>query len=100
LQSAEGALEEAKAQLGTAKVALGDTELRADASGVITARSLENGQVVAAAQPVFSLARNGDRDAIFDVDEGVFFGDIEDGPVSLRLVADPNVTAIGISQRF
>jgi multidrug efflux pump subunit AcrA (membrane-fusion protein) len=52
LKSAEASLEDAKAQLGKAKEALGDTELRADAAGVITARRLETGQVVQAAQPV------------------------------------------------
>jgi multidrug resistance efflux pump len=46
LRNAEASLEAAKAQLGTAKDALSYTELRAGASGVITARSLEAGQVV------------------------------------------------------
>jgi RND family efflux transporter MFP subunit len=95
LKSAEASLEDAKAQRGKAKEALGDTELRADAAGVITARRLEAGQVVQAAQPVFSLAQDGDRDAIFEVNEEVFFGDIEGGDVSLRLLSDPNVTALG-----
>ncbi len=95
LKSAEASLEDAKAQFGKAKEALGDTELRADAAGMITARRLEIGQVVQAAQPVFSLAQDGDRDAIFDVNEEVFFGDIEIGDVALSLVSDPNVTAVG-----
>jgi membrane fusion protein, multidrug efflux system len=95
LKSAEASLEDVKAQLGRAKEALGDTELRADAAGVITARRLETGQVVQAAQPVFSLAQDGDRDAIFDVNEETFFGDIEGGDVSLRLLSDPKVTALG-----
>jgi RND family efflux transporter MFP subunit len=95
LRSAEGSLESAKAQLGTAKDALGNTELRAGAAGVITARSVEVGQVVQSAQPVFTLAQDGDRDAIFDVDESAFFGDFEGDQVSLMLVSDPNVTAIG-----
>ena len=69
LRTAEGALEAAKAQLGTAKDALGYTELRAEAAGVITARNLEVGQVVQAAQPVFTLAQDGERDAVFDVYE-------------------------------
>jgi membrane fusion protein, multidrug efflux system len=95
LQSAEGSLEAAKAQLGTAKDALGYSELRAGAPGVITARNLEAGQVVQAAQSAFSLAQDGERDAVFDVYESIFFGDFDGGPVSLTLVADPNVTAIG-----
>ena len=71
LQSAEASLQDAKAQLGTAKEELGDTELRASAAGVITARKLEIGQVVDAGQSVFTLAQDGDRDAIFDVDERI-----------------------------
>jgi multidrug efflux pump subunit AcrA (membrane-fusion protein) len=65
LRTAEGSLEAAKAQLGTAKDALGYTELRADAAGVISARSLEVGQVLEAAQAAFTLAHDGDRDALW-----------------------------------
>jgi len=95
LRNAEGSLEAAKAQLGTAKDALGYTELRAGASGVMTARSLEVGQVVQAAQPVFTLAQDGDRDAVFDVYESIFFGDYDASHVSLALLSDPSVTATG-----
>jgi membrane fusion protein, multidrug efflux system len=95
LRVAEASLETAKAQLGRAKDALGDTELRARAAGVITARNIEVGQVVDAAQRAFTLAQDGERDAVFDVDESIFFGDFESGPVSLTLVSDPNVTAAG-----
>ena len=95
LRSAESTLESAQAQLGTAKDALGYTELRAGAAGVITTRSLEVGQVVQAAQPVFTLAQDGDRDAVFDVYESIFFGDFNGDQISLALVADPSVTATG-----
>src|SRR4029077_954292 len=67
LRVAEGSLETAKARLGRAKDALGDTELRARAAGVITARSIEVGQVVDPAQRAFTLAQDGERDAVFDV---------------------------------
>jgi membrane fusion protein, multidrug efflux system len=95
LRSTESSLEAAKAQLGTAKEAVGYTELRAGAAGVITARSLEVGQVVQAAQPVFTLAQDGDRDAVFDVYESLFFGDYDGDQVSLVLLSDPSVTATG-----
>ena len=62
---------------------------------MITARSLEVGQVVQAAQSVFTLAQDGERDAVFDVPESMFFGDVEHGHVSLALVSDPDVTASG-----
>jgi RND family efflux transporter MFP subunit len=93
LRSAESALEAAKAQLGTAKDAFAYTELRAGAAGVITVRNFEVGQVVQVAQPAFSLAQDGEREAVFDVDE-FFLGEL-DGPMALRLVSDPHVTAIG-----
>src|ERR1700738_5627556 len=83
LRTAQSALESAKSQLGTAREALGDTELHAPAGGVITARNLEVGQVVQATQSVFTLAQDGERDAVFDVPESMFFGDVEHGGVSL-----------------
>jgi membrane fusion protein, multidrug efflux system len=95
LRTAEGVLDSAKAQLGTSKDALGYTALRAEAAGVITARNLEVGQVVQAAQPVFSLAQDGERDAVFDVYESIFFGDLDGSRVSLALVSDAGVTASG-----
>jgi RND family efflux transporter MFP subunit len=95
LRTAEGSLERAKAQLGTAKDALGYTELRATASGIITARSLEVGQVVEAGHPVFSLAQDGERDAVFEIYEAILFGDFDGGPISLGLLSNPSVKATG-----
>ena len=95
LRTAQSTLESAKSQLGTAREALGDTELHARAAGVITARNLEVGQVVQAAQSVFTLAQDGERDAVFDVPESMFFGDVAGGRVSLALVSDSDVTATG-----
>jgi RND family efflux transporter MFP subunit len=95
LRTAESTLDAAKAQLGTAKDALGYTELHAGAAGVITSRSLEVGQVVQSAQQVFTLAQDGDRDAVFDVAESTFFADMDSRRVSLRLVSDPDATAVG-----
>ena len=95
LRTAQSTLESAKAELGRTSEALGDTELHARAAGVITARSLEVGQVVQAAQSVFTLAQDGERDAVFDVPESMFLGDMEGGRVSLALVSGPDMTAVG-----
>jgi membrane fusion protein, multidrug efflux system len=100
LRTAQSTLESAKAELGRTREALGDTELRARASGVITARSLELGQVVQAAQTVFTLAQDGERDAVFDVPESMFFADVEHGRVSLALVSDSAVTATGYTREI
>lgn len=94
LGGAKSALEVAKAQLGTAKDALTYTELRASAAGVITVRNLEAGQVAQAALSVFTLAQDGDRDAVFDVHE-TFFREAESDRIALALVSDPAVTATG-----
>lgn len=94
LKTAEGALEAARAQLGTSKDALGYTALRAEADGVVTARNIETGQVVQAAQPAFSLAQDGERDAVFDIYESVI-GNADSRSVSLALVSDAGVTASG-----
>ena len=41
------------------------------------------------------LAQDGERDAVFDVPESMFFDDMEHDRVSLALVSDPDVTATG-----
>ncbi|HTO63467.1 MAG TPA: efflux RND transporter periplasmic adaptor subunit [Bradyrhizobium sp.] len=95
LRTAEGVLEAAKAQLGSANDALGHTALRAEAAGVITTRNLEIGQVVQAAQPVLALAQDGERDAVFEIYESALFADLDGRQISLALVSDPSVTASG-----
>ena len=57
--------------------ALTYTELRASASGIITARNIEVGQVAQSAQSAYTLAEDGARDAVFDVYESVFLTPLE-----------------------
>jgi membrane fusion protein, multidrug efflux system len=95
LRVAEGSLETAKAQLGTAKDALAHTELRADAAGTITTRAIEVGQVAQSARAAFTLAHDGDRDAVFDVFEAAFSFKSERDKIALALVSDRTVTATG-----
>ena len=71
------------------------TELRADADGIITARNAEAGQVVAQAQPVFTLARDGPRDAVFNVHEWALANVAADKGLAVSLVSDPAVTTLG-----
>jgi len=94
LRTTQSTLESARAELGRAREALDDTELHARADGVITARTLEVGQVVQSAQSVFALARDGELDAVFDVPESMFTGNVESGRVSLALLSG-DVTATG-----
>lgn len=95
-RTAQGTLESAQAQLGTARDQLTHTSLRAGVAGTVTARNVEVGQVVQAAQTMFTLAQDGPRDAVFNVYESVFVHEpSEDGMIDLALVSDPSVTAKG-----
>jgi len=95
LRTAEGSLESAKAQLGTSHDALSYTELRADADGIVTVRNAEAGQVVQAAQTMFTVARDGPRDAIFEVYESLLFEKPSEPKIKLALVSDPSVETEG-----
>ena len=67
LRSAQAQLNQAQSDLKLAEDQLSYTELRAEADGIITAQKAEVGQVVAQAQTIFVLARDGARDAVFNV---------------------------------
>ncbi|TIP86820.1 MAG: efflux RND transporter periplasmic adaptor subunit [Mesorhizobium sp.] len=95
LTTAQGSLEVAQASLETALDALSHTELKADADGVITSRSVEAGQVVSAAQPALTLARDGPRDASFDVFEAFFLPGRPTREVEVAPVGDRARTARG-----
>jgi multidrug efflux pump subunit AcrA (membrane-fusion protein) len=70
--SAQSALAAAQAQLANAREQLSYSNLVAEAPGIITERQAEVGQVVQATMPMFSLARDGARDAVFNVRIAVY----------------------------
>lgn len=94
-RTAQASRADARARLGTARDHLSDTVLRAGVPGVITARNAEMGQVVQTAQTVFSIAQDGPRDAVFNVNESIFTHELADPAIALTLVSDPAVTATG-----
>jgi membrane fusion protein, multidrug efflux system len=67
--TAQGRMDQAKSQLESAEHNLAYTELRADASGVITAVQGEAGQVVAQGQSVARLARTDELEILVGVPE-------------------------------
>lgn len=93
LNAAQGGLETSKAQLGTAADALGYTTLRASASGIITARNVEIGQVSQSSQSSYTLAQDGARDAVFDVYEAIFLQKLDGDSIQVSLVSNPKITA-------
>lgn len=80
----------ASAQLDNARRQLTFTDLRADADGVIIARTAEVGQVAKATQPIFTLAKDGPRDAIFDVQEALYLRNQPQRNLSLSLISTPD----------
>ena len=68
--AAQGEVDAARESLAVARNQAAYTQLRAPRDGVIAARQAEAGQVVAAGQPVFSLAADGEREVAFAVPEG------------------------------
>ncbi len=94
-QTAQSAVEAATAMLKNAKDQVSFTELRADAEGVVTAVSAEPGEVVQAGQRIIQLARQGGRDAVFDVPAQVIRSAPADPLITVFLTDDPAVKADG-----
>ncbi len=95
LRSSRSALKAAEAQLANAREQLSYTALVADAAGVITERQAEVGQVVQATVPIFSLARDGGRDAVFNVYESLLLGPGSEQSIVVSLLDNPKIQARG-----
>jgi RND family efflux transporter MFP subunit len=94
-RSAAAQLEQARAQLNQAENQLSYTVLRAGAPGIIVSRMAEAGQVVSQAQPVYTLALDGPRDAVFNVHEWALANLVMEKGLAVSLVSDHAVTARG-----
>lgn len=95
LESARGDLAALKAQQANARDQLSYTELVAVADGIITARHVEEGQVVQAATPVFSLAHDGEREAVFAAYESLLESDQPGRRVRVHGLGNPDLTLSG-----
>jgi RND family efflux transporter MFP subunit len=93
--AAQAQVDAAEAQVSTAETQLSYAELLADGPGVVTARGAEPGEVVAAGQMIVRLAREGGRDAVFDVPARVKDQANADLDVAVTLSTDPKVQAQG-----
>lgn len=94
--NAQSQLDDAQARLRIARDQLGFTVLSADTSGSITARGAEPGEVVQAGQMVVRVARQGGRDAVFDVPANVLRAAPGQPRITIRLSDDADVVAEGI----
>lgn len=95
LLTAKAAVDAAQAQVQIAQNQLSYTVLFADAAGTVTAKGAEPGEVVHAGQMIVQLARQGGRDAVFDVPEQLIRTGPRDPVVQLALSNEPTVRATG-----
>jgi membrane fusion protein, multidrug efflux system len=94
-ETTQGQVDAAQAQLRTAQEQLSYTVLSADTPGAVTAVGAEPGEVVHAGQMIVQLARQGGRDAVFDVPEQLIRTGPRDPLVQIALTNDPTVSATG-----
>ena len=92
-QATAAQVEALAAQRALAQRELGYTTLIARTPGVITARTVETGQVVSAGQPVFSLARTDEIEVVFDLPEQRLADLPETVEVTLWIQPDRPLTA-------
>jgi len=95
LVTAQAQVDSAQAHLRIAQDQLSYTDLSADAPGAVTAVGAEPGEVVRAGQMVVQLARQGGRDAVFDVPEELIRTGPRDPVVEIALTDDPQARATG-----
>jgi RND family efflux transporter MFP subunit len=95
LQSAQSQVDATQAQANIAETRLGYADLVADAPGTVTARGAEPGEVVQPGRMIVQLAREGGRDAVFDVPPQLKDRAPEDPVVEVALTMDPNIRAVG-----
>jgi len=93
--AAQAQVDAVAAQVAAAENQLSFTTLVADGPGVVTARGAEPGEVVRAGQMIVQLAREGGRDAVFDVPARVIESASAEDEVVVALSADPTVTTAG-----
>ena len=93
--SLQSQVESARAQVRIAQDQLSYTTLVADTQGAVTAVGAEPGEVIRAGQPIVQVAREGGRDAVFDVPEQLIRTGPRDPLVEITLSEDPGVKATG-----
>jgi membrane fusion protein, multidrug efflux system len=94
-ETARAQLDSAEAQLKIAQDQVGDTELKADAGGIVIGTAAEPGEVVQAGQLIIRVAPKGGRDAVFDVPGQVLRSAPSEPLVTVSLTDDPAVTTVG-----
>jgi membrane fusion protein, multidrug efflux system len=95
-RAAQAAVASAEAALGTAQEQLSYAVLKAGLNGIIVGRSAEVGQVALPGETIFTIAEDGPRDAVFDVQESLIAHPPKTaGRAEIALLSDSSVRAAG-----
>ena len=95
LKTAESQVEAVQSQVNLAENRLSYTRLVSNAAGVVTARGPEPGEVVSAGRMIIQVAREGARDAVFDVPGRIKDVAPKNPEITVALTDDPRVTVAG-----
>jgi membrane fusion protein, multidrug efflux system len=95
VQTARSQVDASQAQLKAAHDLVTFTKLKADAPGIVTALGPGAGEVVRAGQMIARLARQGGRDAVFDMAAQLVRSAPADPLIVVSLTDDPLMTASG-----
>ena len=95
LRSAESAWRSARSDVELAQNRLNYTRLVADAGGFVASVGAEPGEVVPAGKTVVQVAREGGRDAVFDVPARMRDAAPENPEIIVALTSDPKVSTKG-----
>src|SRR5712672_2768894 len=95
LKTAQAQVESAQAKLQNARDNLAYTDLKSDVAGSVTAKGAEPGEVVAAGRMILQVARQGGRDAVFNVPSQLIRQSPKDPEVTVFLSDDPMIVATG-----
>ncbi|HEY9346810.1 MAG TPA: efflux RND transporter periplasmic adaptor subunit [Inquilinus sp.] len=94
-RTAQADADAAQAQAETSENQLRFTELIADSAGVVVARGAEPGEVVGSGQMIVQIARQGGRDAVFDVPASLIRMVPGNPEIEVSLTAEPEIKTIG-----
>jgi len=95
-KAARSQADSAASQVTLAQTRVNDTRLIANVAGVVTAQGAEPGEVVAPGQMIVQVAREGARDAAFDVPARVKDSMPPNAELTVVLTSDPKATAMGV----
>jgi RND family efflux transporter MFP subunit len=95
LKTAQAQVESAQAKLQNARDNLAYTDLKSDVAGSVTAKGAEPGEVVAAGRMILQIARQGGRDAVFNVPSQLIRQSPKDPEVTVSLSDDPTIVTTG-----